>query len=148
VTLQALVAQLFERGNAMQTFWGFYITVSLGLVVFFGNAKHSPRLPVLAGIVSIAFLGFAAVNCSGMSAVAAQRCFLFGQLDHFIPLGQTAGTVGLDASLAEGLKMVATPPTPDETKWFHIGCDVAVLCAIWFLTLWSPKKTTTPSNSK
>lgn len=60
--VRELIAQLLERGMAMQTFWGFYITVSLSLVVFLGYAKHSSP-PIISGIVvSIMFGAFAYVN--------------------------------------------------------------------------------------
>jgi hypothetical protein len=139
MSLHDIIAQLLERGNAMQTFWGFYITVSLGLIVFFGNAKRSSRLPYLAGLVSLAFVAFAYVNWDGMTDVVKQRNVLWGLLDGYVTATGDP-TIQANAAIATKIKSVAKPPTPEEVKWFHFGSDVAVLLAIWFLTLWPIKE--------
>lgn len=142
-----VIAQLLERGMAMQTFWGFYITVSLGLIVFFGNAKRSSRLPYLAGLVSLAFVAFAWVNCSGMIAISAQRNFLYGLLGSVIGVVGNPSPTAFEIEVARGFIALAEPDAPEKVKWFHIGCDVAVLVAIWFLTLWPVKEATDASES-
>src|SRR5690349_1825854 len=80
MTVRDLLAMLFERGNAMQTFWGFYITVSLGLIAFLSGAKLGPRLRQVALVITAGFIGFAYVNCDGMTGVARQRRFLHQRL--------------------------------------------------------------------
>lgn len=136
MSIKDIISQLLERGLAMQTYWGFYITISLGLIVFFGNAKRSARLPYLAALVSIVFVGFAYVNCTGMIAVSGQRNFLY----HLLSTVGTAEGIptqhASDALVVSGFLKLAKPDAPDEVKWFHIACDVAVLTAIWFLVLW------------
>jgi len=147
VTLQQLVSQLLERGNAMQTFWGFYITVSLGLIAFFGSSKRPKRL---AGLVSIAFVAFAYVNVDGMADIAAQRQFLWKQLDFFISQSHQSGQASYlpESVIAEGIKHVAEPPAPEKVKKFHFGCDFAVLAAIWFLALWQSNSSGNSEQSK
>lgn len=135
IGVKELIAQLLERGMAMQTFWGFYITVSLGLVVFFGNAKHTKRLKWVAGIVSIVFIAFAYVNCSGMVAISSQRGFLYDVL-RSVSESATATLAPLDLQVAKGFLELAKPDSPGSVRFFHIASDVAVLFAIWFLTLW------------
>jgi len=129
-----IISLLLERGNAMQAYWGFYITISFGLIVFFGNAKHSPRTPYLAALVTIVFVGFAYVNCGGMVSVSAQRNFLYETLVSFSP------SEPLEGKIIEGFSKFAKPDKPDEVRNFHIASDIAVLIAIWFLTLWKGKK--------
>src|SRR3954465_11645675 len=80
MTFKDIVAQMFERGIAMPTFWGFYISISIGLIAFFGNAKRTPRLPVVAALLSFAFVVFAIINCDGMRDIAGQRWVFFNQL--------------------------------------------------------------------
>ena len=137
MTLQQLVSQLFERGNAMQSFWGFYITVSLGLIAFFGSSR---RTSLLAVLMSVGFVGFATVNLSGMTDIAGQRVFLWQQLDSF-PTARTPpeGDTLADPNFIDGLKIVSRPPNPLGVMSFHIICDLAVLVAIWVLTLRSGK---------
>jgi hypothetical protein len=136
VTLQQLVSQLFERGNAMQSFWGFYITVSIGLIAFFGSSR---RPILLAILVSIAFVGFATVNVSGMSDIARQRMFLWQQLESFGTATTSTEGVLEGRDFVIGLKKISQPPNPTGVIVFHIICDVAVLAAIWALTLLGQK---------
>jgi hypothetical protein len=75
---RAVLGILFERGNAMQTFWGFYIAVAFGLIAFFGSGRRSVSL---ATLMSIVFLSFPVVNCDGMYDIARQRRALFQILD-------------------------------------------------------------------
>jgi hypothetical protein len=139
MNLQQLISFLFERGNAMQTFWGFYITVSLGLIAFFGASKRPPHLTAL---VSLVFIAFATVNASGMLDIAKQREFLWSQLNSYSAPGSSTTSNPSDVAIAAGIKQVARPPTFAEVKRFHIGCDIAILIAIWVLTLWPRNKET------
>ncbi len=137
MSLSELVSLLLERGNAMQSFWGFYITVSLGLIAFFGSAKRPRRL---AALVSLTFVAFAYVNADGMTDIARQREFLWKQLDAFSAVSPAASAATAEGSLSEarfaaGIKDVTKPPDSCEVLRFHIGCDIVVLAALWFLTL-------------
>jgi hypothetical protein len=143
MTFKDIVAFLLERGNAMQTYWGFYISISLGLIAFFGNAKRSPRV---AALLSIAFVTFAYVNCDGVTDVAQQRNVFF-KLLHAAAASPNESESHSDASIAQSLEKAATPPTPEEVRSFHIASDVAVLAAIWLLTLWPTKKESIVSPS-
>lgn len=142
MTFKDIVAQLLERGNAMQSFWGFYITISLGMLAFFGNARRTKRLPYVAALLSIAFVAFAIVNCDGMTDIAAQRRFFYSQLraaaDADISSSATSPHVSAKR-MVEEFAQVAEPPRPEHVRRFHIGVDIAVLIAIWFLVLWREK---------
>ena len=145
-SLSDLIKMLLERGNALQQFWGFYITVSLGLIAFFGSEKRSTTT---ASILSIGFIAFAFVNCSGMMEISRQREFLFSRLpaaemidrrasSKSAPSTNTARTAFhrlIDAGSLEGFGRVSEPPRPADVRNFHIGIDAGVLAAMWFLTL-------------
>lgn len=134
MSLSQLVSLLLERGNAMQSFWGFYITVSLGLIAFFGSAKRPRRL---AALVSLTFVAFAYVNADSMTNIAKQRKFLWNQLKVFSsvsPAAPAAGTLS-EAVFAAGIKGLTKPVDSSDIWKFHIGCDIVVLAALWFLTL-------------
>jgi|ERR1700722_2102685 len=137
MTLHEGIALFLERGTAMQTFWGFYITVAIGLVALFANIKRSPRLPYLAALVSLGFIGFAWVNGDGITAIAKQREFFYGLLDQ--ASSKTAAEIPILAGTIAQFKSISEPPTHQSVLYFHIGADIAVLVAIWALTLWRPE---------
>lgn len=127
-----VLAMLFERGNAMQSFWGFYITIALGLMAFFGSAQRSRRL---AALVSIIFLAFAAVNLSGIYDIARQRVVFFDLLATSGSSSETIGTSSLPLQTRQALLTASEPPNPTGVVAFHIMADAGVLGAVWLLTL-------------
>jgi H+/gluconate symporter-like permease len=125
-----LVSLYFERSNAMQTFWGFYITIVLGLLAFFGTAKPSPKKILLAGILSLGFIGFAVVNQDALHDVTHARVVtqrLIAEYQDTDPVKQAA---------IDQIKTTITPPTESGVRVFHICADIGVLIAIWSLTLY------------
>jgi hypothetical protein len=130
-----VLGMLFERGNAMQTFWGFYITVAFGLIAFFGSGRRSVSL---ATLMSIVFLGFAVVNCDGMYDIARQRKALFQILDqqqrqseeHRTGDASSVNPVAISKELVDA----SHPPPPTGVVAFHVFADIAVLAGIWYLT--------------
>ena len=115
---------VFERGNAVQTFWNFYITVSLAFLAFFGNAQRSRQV---ATILSVAFLAFAAVNAKALSQRAAERQQLY--------------ELALKANEAHpgrpwtAVIEASEPPATAGLLALHAGADLGVLLGIWVLTL-------------
>jgi hypothetical protein len=126
-----VLRMLFERGNAMQSFWGFYLTISIGLIAFFGNARR-PR--ILAVLLSLAFIAFATVNCDGMTDIAGQRSVLFNALQSGVRVEPASSSV-LPRETTENLMEVSEPPTPKSVATFHVLADLGVLAAVWILTL-------------
>src|ERR1051325_3990651 len=75
VDIQDLMPLVFERGNAMQSYWGFYITVVGALLAFFGSVRR----PIsLAALFTVVFIAFAFVNASGMLQTAHEREAIYG----------------------------------------------------------------------
>lgn len=126
--MKDLVSLYFERGNAMQTLWGLYITITLGLLAFFGAAKVSAKRYVLAAILSIGFAGFAAVNQDALHDVTCARNAI-----RKIILDKEATTTE-DKALQYLVSKIA-PPTSTQVRVFHIAADVSVLIALWTITL-------------
>ena len=125
---------LFERGNAMQAFWGFYISIALGLLAFFGSGARSIRVALLA---SLAFVAFATVNCSGMHAIAGQRVVLFDVFERMQPSfeGNGRNSIPLPSELRQALVDSSRPPSPSGVVTFHVIADLAILTVIWVLSL-------------
>jgi len=135
----------FERSNAMQTYWNFYITVVLGLVGFFAAAKlKRPRNVQAATLLTAGFLGFVVVNLNGLSDVARQRMEASLALAH-MPANErlNADPKELDADrwssihvrIADPLPMTLSPPTVRSVVWFHVLSDILVVSSLWFLAL-------------
>jgi hypothetical protein len=129
-----VLGMLFERANAMQTFWGFYITVAFGLIAFFGSGRRSVSL---ATLMSIVFLGFAVVNCNGMYDIARQRKALFQILaqqrqseEHQHGAASSVDPVADNKQLVDA----SQPPPPTGVVAFHVFADIAVLSGVWYLT--------------
>ena len=142
--MKELVAILFERGNAMQSFWGFYITVAGALVAFFGSGQRSK---LLAFLLSLGFIAFAVVNLQGMYAIAAQRQAIFQIVSAYQPALSGFGPPDIPAAMTsrQDLLAAAKPPGPYGVGTFHVLVDVGVLAAIWLLTL-RPRELTSPGK--
>lgn len=119
-----ILKAIFERGNAMQTYWSFYISLSLALVAFFGSAQRSKQIAI---IMTVAFLGFASVNCKALWDRANER----HELHRLI----TSGEGGAVKAKWNRLMAISDPPDPRGVLIFHAGADLGVLAAIWLLTL-------------
>jgi len=147
MNFREILAQLLERGNAMLAFWVYYLTISFGMIAFFGNAKwprNSVRAKLMASVFSLGFILFAAVNCGGMMDIASQRKLLHGLL---VPAAEgLAAAAGRDSTaldggrlpvtgLAEALEKVTSPTGPGGVRAFHVAADAIVLAVIWVLAL-------------
>jgi hypothetical protein len=152
-----LLGKIFERGNALQTFWGFYITIALALIGFFGARSDRRARPhaavdarerwLLPTFMTVGFVGFAIVNGSGIYAIAQQRQVLFRLLE---AQTQTSPRTLNRASNLEPCMSRTLDPSIDLQRcvldmtepyqaWkypaFHIGADITVLAAVWYLAL-------------
>jgi hypothetical protein len=140
MTTKDLLGMLFERGNAMQTFWGFYITVSAALLAFFGSAERSITVAL---VLSFAFVAFAYVNGKGMYDIARQRQAVFDLLHSFRP-PPADGDAWLSSTTSPEAKrdLVAAskPPKPNSVAAFHVASDVIVLIALWLLYTLFPRQ--------
>ena len=128
MSFKDLMSQLLERGNAMQTFWGFYITIAFGLLAVISNTKSVQHLKSLATILSVAFLLFAAANYGGMSDVARQREFLFQQ----IRLAELSANAE-QRPMIKSFELVSTPPSTEQVQRFHWAFDFLEIVALWGL---------------
>lgn len=130
-----VAGHLFERSNAMQSFWSYYITISGALLAFFGSSRRSIPLTIL---LTVAFIGIAAANLGGMKNVAQQRVALRALLMH-------AGTEKADQvfkiplpsdTVVKAYLDFPPPPPVKGVVTTHLCCDAMVIAAIWVLRLW------------
>ena len=120
--LNVLLPILFERSNATETFWNFYIVVALGILGFFSSAKPMANLRTVQILFTAGFLGFAFTNLDALLWVFAQRKALANEIMTLIPSGPLAP-----------LKDNILPPGKTLVVVFHVACDITVLAMIWFL---------------
>jgi hypothetical protein len=124
VDAKDLLTLVFERSAAVQTFWNFYIVVTLGLLGFLASAQTAcARSPVQA-VLTVVFVGFAVSNLLALLEVNRQLSALATAADAKVgegPLGQLK---------AERL----LHPSP---LWaigaFHLLGDVIAGGAIWII---------------
>ena len=124
-----LVSLYFERANAMQIFWNFYVTIVLGLIVFFGSVKPSRSTTRVAAILSVAFVVFACVNLKAILGVTQQRCVAASLVrsSHSDKATDQAAIAAIAKSL--------DPPTKGGVERLHISVDLLTLAAVWSLAL-------------
>jgi hypothetical protein len=130
-----LITLYFERSNAYISLWGFYITVVLGLLAYFGTAKQSRQKIMLAVVVSFGFVGFAVVNGNALSIVAHELIVtrqLIADYPETEPEKEKTVTI-------RGLKTAIPKTSLPWLTGFHIGSDVMVLIGIWMLTAYPGK---------
>ena len=139
-----LLTMFLERGMAMQTFWGFFITVALGTVAFFGAHR---RTKLVGQLFAVGFVMFAWVNSQGIYTIAQQRYFLWKQLEvvERWPQVTAAPTAPLvpaasaptdwDRVIASGIhgKTWEGSYRPEGALLLHAILDLLVLWAIWAL---------------
>jgi len=134
VEFKDVVAQVLERSNAMQTYWGFYITIVLGLMALFGSQQPSRQLRRLAFLISFGFILFAYVNLRSLVDVAKQRLLfsevLANPIEYKVPTSE---------EIQKKLVEVLEPPTVDGVISIHVVCDILTLAAIWWLALRDPE---------
>jgi hypothetical protein len=128
-----LVQLFFDRAAAMQQFWGFYITVVLGLLAFFGSAA---RTRVNAAVMTLGFIGFAWVNLDGLRDAAQQRVEVCTALAHGDCVRHAVFSATVLIRLATPpLNITLTAPTVGSVVWFHRAADALTIAAIWYLVL-------------
>lgn len=128
-----LVTLYFERTNAMQTLWGLYLTIVLGLLGFLGTVKLKPPRLRIISLLLIAFCAFAYVNCDALRSVTSQRNILVTLIR------QSSGPVeAQEAIYAKNRKQIADsldPPSVAAVVGFHIAGDALTVFAILLLGL-------------
>jgi hypothetical protein len=130
-----VAGHLFERSNAMQSFWSYYIAVSGALLAFFGTSRRSIPLTIL---LTVAFIGIAAANLGGMKNVAQQRVALRALLMQArTENADKVFKVPLPSEAVVAAYLDVPPPPPvNGVIATHLCCDVVIIAAIWVLRLW------------
>jgi len=131
----------FERSNTMQMYWSYYITVVLGVVVFFGAAKRTRSTAVW---IAVAFVGFAAANFNGITDVDRQR---IEALQYLIVPAPSCDLKEWQChrqyrsvTIKSPLAITLDPPPLLYLKGFHLLVDAVTLIAIWGLTFRRPEE--------
>ena len=124
--LQELVSLYFERTNAMQTLWSFYITIVLALLAFYASKDISPKTG-LSVLITLAFIGFAIVNLDALKDVTSTRNKTRELiLNYPCEKGDCASE-----ELRHALPKMITPPSVGSVVVFHLLGDLMVVGGIW-----------------
>jgi hypothetical protein len=126
-----LLGLYFERSNAMQMYWNFYITIILALMAFFGTVKISSEIKYVMGILILAFIAFATVNLGALREVDQQRI----DAKALIEQGAFRKDTAPDEATARLLLKDMNPPTIAGVTTLHIIGDLFTIAAILTLVL-------------
>lgn len=120
------VTLFFQRDDAMQSYWTFYVTVVLGYIGFFGAASPSKYLRPLCVLATAAFCGFGIVNLAAIRETDAQRIELASTIRRFKP----SSTLPAER-LAAVQATLGQPSSLTVVTVFHLIGDLLVIGAIW-----------------
>ena len=122
MNLTQLLPMYFERSNAFETLWSFYVTVVLGLLAFSGGGKQTHI--AVAVFLTIAFLVFVAGSLKALIVVTRQRC----RLEKLI----SAAAKEADEKFIAG---TIDSSTVRLVVAFHLLGDVLAIAGIWRFAL-------------
>jgi hypothetical protein len=121
--LNDLVALYFERSNAMQTLWGFYITIVMGILAFLGSVTlRQPKWLIVAPLAA-AFVGFVLVNLNALRSITRQRHTVVD----LIRAGQFKNKEEGDSPTTNKILADLDPPKAWQVTAFHLLGDALAL---------------------
>ena len=126
--LKELLPIIFERSNAMQTFWNFQIIVIFGLLGFVTTARATARQASVKVMLTVGYLMFALVNLEALLAVTKQRWILVGAALPKLP------SEGVLADFKAPFLFVENPLSPPylvAVIILHLLADAFLVGAIW-----------------
>ena len=126
--LKELLPIIFERSNAMQTFWNFQIIVIFGLLGFVTTARATARQASVEVMLTVGYLMFALVNLEALLAVTKQRWILVGAALPKLP------SEGVLADFEAPFLFVENPLSPPylvAVIILHLLADAFLVGAIW-----------------
>lgn len=118
-----LLGFFFTCSDSMQSYWNYYLTVSIGLVAFFGSVK--PGSLLLISTVTVAFILFALVNLLGICNVNNLRKIAAIQIKK--------NALNEEDELARLYANKLRPPKNSHVIIFHIIVDISTIIIIWLL---------------
>lgn len=136
-----LVNLYFERSNALQTYWSFYISIVLALLAFFGSLKRSRHNLLLTVFLSISFIVCAAMNLSALWDVTEARLAVKQLI-----LTRTFSPP-LDPEVLNAMRGVLKPATLGWVVGTHLSGDILTLAGIWYLALRKAARSRLPGGS-
>ena len=116
--LTDLLPMYFDRSNAFETLWSFYVTVVLGLLAFSGGGKPTPK--GVAVFLTIGFLVFALASLKALYDVTRQRKELHALI-------RKAATEDENV-----IAKTTKPCTLALVVAFHLFGDALAMGGIWF----------------
>jgi len=129
---------LFQRADATQTFWNFYITIATALLTFLAAGKTQWINKKVCAVLTVGFLVFAFANFGAVDQVRGQRAALISlipKLDSYDPCFK---------AVIESTK----PPTASDLKLFHGTLDGIVVALIWIIPYIRQRNASTVNKSQ
>lgn len=123
-TIKDFLAIVFERSNAAQSLWNFYVVAALGIVGFLASAPARVKTKRIRILVTLGFILFILLNLPALVAVTRERLVLIEAVND--AMSKTA-LLPLRDVIAQSVLPI----------WgvlaVHLVVDAAVIVAIWVL---------------
>jgi hypothetical protein len=121
-TIKDFLPIVFERSNAAQSLWNFYVVVVFGIAGFLASAPTRVATNQVKAFLSLGFVVFILLNLPALFTVTRERQILIGAVNAAIsksPLSPLQPVIEQSVLPLWGLIAV------------HSIIDLAVLAAIW-----------------
>jgi len=131
--INEIIKLLFERADATQVFWNFYIVIATAILGFLAVIKVSRKAYPISIVLTIAFSIFAFSNCDGLDYTRLQRVAL-AEYATFVNDIENKGSVQVKAVIKSG-----TPKSANLLLFFHLIADAIIIALIWVIPLFKSR---------
>jgi len=119
-----VLSLMFERANATQVFWNFYVVITTAILAFLAAMKVHQKPLLLSAVLSLAFVTFAWSNYSGINNVRMQR----------VSIAKLATSMNKEKSVnIQGVIDSSIPRSQPLLATFHFVADLLVIFLIWLI---------------
>ena len=117
-----IIAQLFERANATQVFWNFFIVVATAILAFLAAIKITSNPVILCVILTLVFILFAFSNYRGLNNTRIQRVAI---------VEYALSSIDCENNKLKAVIESGRPKSENKLLAFHLLVDVIILILIW-----------------
>jgi hypothetical protein len=121
-----LIQAYFERSVALQWYWTVYVLVIGGILAFSLFRERPDRVRTI--LVTILYACFAYKNLGAIEVTLLERQAIMKAITDYPASGPSADDINRTRATLEPILPLSEPT---GTRYFHIGCDLLTIAALW-----------------